>query len=103
MIKRAGLYSGITISVVIFILVLAITLAGTGSVGDTVKSEGLVAVTRMVKRAVVECYALEGEYPPNIEYLEQFYGIDYNSEKYVVYYQSLGDNIMPQIKVMGRS
>lgn len=56
----------------------------------------------VLKRAIIECYALEGTYPPNIHYLESYYGIVISHEKYIVYYDIFASNIMPEFKVIER-
>ena len=54
------------------------------------------------KKAVVQCYAIEGEYPPNVEYLEEHYGLEYNREKYFIDYEIFASNVMPNIDVFER-
>lgn len=53
-----------------------------------------------IRRAAVTCYANEGIYPPNVEYLQIHYGIQIDDERYVVYYDSFADNLMPEITVV---
>lgn len=52
-----------------------------------------------VLRSAVQCYAIEGFYPPNIEYLEDNYGLIYDRDKYVVSYSIFASNIMPDVEV----
>lgn len=52
-----------------------------------------------IKRSAVQCYAFEGFYPPNIEYLEQNYGLIVDHDKYVISYSVFASNIMPEIMV----
>ena len=58
-----------------------------------------IGLEQAVRRAAVQCYALEGSYPSDLTYLEQHYGLMLNHDRYVVHYQSLGSNLMPQIAV----
>lgn len=53
-----------------------------------------------LRKAVVACYAIEGAYPPSIEYLVETYGIQYNREKYVIKYEYIGSNLIPDITVL---
>ena len=55
-----------------------------------------------VKNASLTCYAVEGMYPENLEYLKQHYNLSYNEDKYVVYYEPFASNLMPSIKVAER-
>lgn len=52
-----------------------------------------------IKRSAVQCYAIEGFYPPNIEYLEDNYGLVVNHDNYVVSYNIFASNIMPEIEI----
>ena len=39
---------------------------------------------KAVARASVQCYAIEGRYPPSVEYLEENYAVQINRKKYNV-------------------
>lgn len=51
------------------------------------------------RKAVVQCYAIEGMYPPDVEYLEENYGLEYNHEKYFIDYEIFASNVMPNLDV----
>ncbi|MDR1042542.1 MAG: hypothetical protein LBL54_01395 [Clostridiales Family XIII bacterium] len=53
-----------------------------------------------VVRATVQCYSLEGRYPPDLEYLEKNYGLTLDKDKYLYHYETVGENIMPRIKLL---
>ncbi|NLC84251.1 MAG: hypothetical protein GX749_04135, partial [Ruminococcaceae bacterium] len=48
------------------------------------------------------CYALEGAYPPALEYLEANYGLIIDRENYDYYYEVVGANIRPIIEVQSK-
>ncbi len=52
-----------------------------------------------VRKAAIECYAVEGVYPSKLEYLEEQYGVSYDKEKYGVEYGCWSSNVMPVIVV----
>ena len=58
------------------------------------------ALKKAVVRATVQCYAIEGRYPPSVEYLEENYGIDINRKKYNVFYDGFASNVMPEITII---
>ena len=93
-------YLGIVISVFIFMVMIIVLLSGLGAAKKMAQSEGLANTTQAIKRAIVECYALESAYPPNVEYIEENYGVQINREKYIVYYQASGMNTMPKVQVL---
>ena len=55
-----------------------------------------------LRRGCVACYAAEGVYPPNLEYLEDHYGIRVDEERYAVFYSAFADNLMPDVTVVVR-
>ena len=52
-----------------------------------------------IRRASVQCYAIEGRYPPSVDYLEENYGILIDRDKYDVFYSGFASNFMPDITV----
>jgi len=51
-------------------------------------------------RAAAACYASEGAYPPDVDYLRQHYGVQYEESRFVVIYQATASNLMPDITVL---
>ncbi len=83
------------------LLLLPLTLSYAAQhVGQRTASESLEVVRRSLDRAVVECYALEGFYPPDLDYLKERYGITIDETLYYVDYFYLGSNLMPDITVL---
>ena len=46
------------------------------------------------------CYAAEGFYPPNLDYLEEHYGVQIDKRHFVVHYTAIAENLMPDITVL---
>ena len=63
-------------------------------------SEGRQQLEDAVRRSAVACYAAEGIYPPNVEYLEEHYGIQVDRERYTVMYEVFASNLMPDVTVL---
>jgi hypothetical protein len=63
----------------------------------------LAVVENAIRRAAVQCYALEGSYPPELSYLEEHYGIQLDYSRYDFLYSTFGSNIIPQIKVFEKT
>ena len=63
------------------------------------EEEKFEILTDAIKRSAVQCYAIEGFYPPSIEYLEDKYGLVVDHDKYVISYSIFASNIMPEIEV----
>lgn len=55
-----------------------------------------------LRRSCVACYAAEGSYPTDLEYLKERYGIQVDEERYTVIYSPVAPNLMPDITVLER-
>ncbi|MBP3926404.1 MAG: hypothetical protein J6D13_04380 [Clostridium sp.] len=98
--KQKSLFSGILISVLIFAAVLTLFLQSVDRLRERTLTDRLNALTDAIRRASVQCYSIEGRYPPSVEYLEEHYGIVIDHERYNVFYDGWASNIMPDITVL---
>ena len=64
------------------------------------KSEDMDKLEDVLRRAAVACYAAEGIYPPDLEYLQERYGVQIDEKRYVVDYMAIADNLMPDITIL---
>ncbi|MCI2048785.1 MAG: hypothetical protein LKJ76_03590 [Lachnospiraceae bacterium] len=73
---------------------------GLGSLGrrDSARSKALLASA--IERDITECYALEGTYPPSLSYMEEHYGLTYDSASFYVDYQPVAANIRPDYTII---
>ena len=53
-----------------------------------------------LKKSTVACYAIEGAYPPSLDYLIENYGIQINDARFIVKYEYQASNLMPDITVL---
>ena len=88
------------LSLIFTIIVLIFCLIGIHSVDNSTTQKQLESLENAVYRGVVQCYALEGTYPPNLDYLKEHYGLTYDTEKYFVDYQIFSSNMMPDITII---
>ena len=71
-----------------------------GTLGERAGQEGLAQAEQAIRRAAVECYALEGWYPDSLDYLCAHYGVRVDTSRYLVDYQFVASNLMPDITVL---
>ena len=71
-----------------------VSRVGKGS--DTAQTQFVVDA---VHNAALTCYAVEGAYPSNLDYLRQNYGLAYDQSRYMVRYSAFASNLMPDISV----
>lgn len=83
-----------------FGIVVGIFLNGVTSLLHRAETEGAETLRQGITRACVQCYAIEGRYPPSVAYLEERYGIQIDEERYNVFYSGFASNLMPDITVI---
>ena len=66
------------------------------------EAEGRQQLEEALRRTAVSCYAAEGFYPPNVDYMVQHYGLQYDERTYRVHYEFFASNLMPEITVVER-
>ena len=68
----------------------------------TIPKEARSTLERALTRSITQCYALEGTYPPDINYLTDHYGLTYDSDYYYIDYQYIGSNLRPDVTIIER-
>lgn len=66
------------------------------------REEGAAAIRQTVEQTALQCYVVEGAYPPDIAYMEDHYGLQINHEDYYVTYEAFASNLPPTVKVTER-
>ena len=78
-------------------------IVGVNTVDDTTSSEQAKSLETAVRRSIAQCYAVEGTYPPSLEYLEEHYGLLYDTDSFYIDYTAIGSNIMPDITILPKT
>lgn len=86
-----------------FVILLLLFLQGISSVGDTALDKQQESLETALSRSISQCYAVEGVYPPSLDYLKEHYGLTYDDDLFFVDYQVFGSNLMPDVTVLKRS
>lgn len=71
--------------------------------GSGQREESLEQAEAAVRRACVACYATEGVYPPDLDYLKEHYGLQLDTSEYIVHYHATASNLMPDIAVLPKN
>lgn len=61
------------------------------------------SLSHALNRGITECYALEGIYPPDLDYLRDHYGLTYDPDLFHVDYRPLGSNLYPDVTIIERT
>lgn len=92
-------WRSLAISAVLLMIVVAALCFAANDVLTGTRQERLEIAKQSVVRAAVNCYAIEGIYPPNLSYLKEHYGLSVDEREYIVHYEAFASNVMPIIEV----
>jgi hypothetical protein len=96
----SGFLHGVGGSVLVFILVLVVFLFAIGRMGEQTVEEQRQYLEDAIDRSMLQCYVTEGRYPGSFDYLQEKYGIVYDSTHFRVDYTAYGSNMRPQVTVV---
>ena len=68
--------------------------------GSSYNERRLDEIRNTLLSCVSQCYALEGAYPPDLQYLEDNYGLIMDKSRYIYHYEMFASNIFPDVKVL---
>lgn len=91
------------IPILLFITLFVLFFVSVNRVGQTSIEKQKESLDIAIHRDIVHCYAVEGVYPPSLDYLKEHYGLTYNEDMFFVDYQPIGSNILPDYTIILRS
>lgn len=81
-----------------FIVIILTGLSSYESRFDGIETD---RIRETVEKYAIQCYATEGAYPPNIQYLSDHYGLIIN-DRYIYLYEPIAENIKPIVQILLR-
>ena len=87
------------LSISVFLAVILVFGVYVHGMSGRAEAETAANLERAIKRATIQCYAVEGRYPASVDYLVKNYGIQIDEDRFNVFYEGFASNIMPQITV----
>lgn len=87
-------------NILVILAVLVWFVSGVSRLESGRQEQGKKQLEEAVRRTVVACYSVEGFYPPNVEYMQQHYGLQYDSDNYDIRYEIAASNLMPGITIL---
>lgn len=94
--------SGINYAIVCIILIVLFWIGVNNFYKSTVsyQEDTLILV---LQKDIAQCYAIEGFYPPDLDYLRDHYGLVYDSDIFTIDYTAFGSNIYPDVTILNKS
>ena len=86
--------------IVLCALVLACGYFAFSGSGKDLDEETVTSIRDAIRRSALQCYVVEGVYPPDLAYLQDHYGLQVNTDNYYVVYEAFASNVPPTINVI---
>ena len=90
-------------SLILLLVIGVFFLSAVSRLEDDRREAGKQQLETVLRRTAVSCYASEGFYPPDVAYMQEHYGLQFDEETYIVRYERPASNWMPDITVLERS
>lgn len=87
-------------SILLVLAVIAFFVACVTRLETGRQAQGKQQLEEAVRRTVVTCYSVDGFYPPNVQYMQDHYALQYDEKKYTIRYEVFASNLMPDITVL---
>lgn len=97
--KSRGNNRGLVIAGLVFLLLALLFVLTTALSARQNAARETEVLDRALRRAIVTCYAVEGRYPPSLDYIDENYGVSVDETRYVVFYDAFAANVMPTVRV----
>ena len=81
-------------------VVFVFFFSGLNNVSEEISEQGRSKLEDAVRRSAVACFAAEGAYPPDVDYMIEHYGLSIDESRYIVHYEIFAENLMPDITVL---
>ncbi len=101
--NKKGILKRFNYSWIIFALVILFFIYGLGRLSTYNAANQKEILTDAITRDVIHCYSIEGSYPPSLEYIEAHYGLTYDHDRFIIDYEPIGSNIMPNVTIIERT
>ena len=88
------------LSIVFLALLLSILIYGVSYISEATVKEQQHSLETALQRSVIQCYAVEGTYPPSLDYIKTHYGLTYDEDTFFVDYTIVGSNLLPDITII---
>ena len=98
--RERGQNRGLLSAVIVVVLLAAVFLFSLSLSSRKNEVHEREMMSDALRRAIVTCYAVEGKYPPDLDYIYENYGVRIDASRYVVFYDVIAANVMPSVEVM---
>lgn len=87
-------------SFLFFLLLFIFFLYWIFQIDHMAEDKKLESLELALQHDIVHCYAVEGIYPPSLDYLVDHYGLIYDHDDFYIDYRPIGSNIYPDYEII---
>lgn len=99
-IKKRNMHRVVVALVVALFAAALLTLSQHAT--SSLQNQAAESLKNSIQNYANQCYAVEGAYPPSLDYLVERYGLVVNRDDYFVTYDAYAENIAPTVTVVPR-
>ncbi len=99
---RRSVNKGLIAATALFVCAAALFIFVLSRTDATSRARQEEQLEQALIRAAVTCYAVEGRYPEDLDYISEKYGVTVDAARYTVSYDIIGSNLMPVINVSAK-
>ncbi|MDE6208505.1 MAG: hypothetical protein K2M73_02390 [Lachnospiraceae bacterium] len=97
--KKKSIENSLLLTVIVFVAVIIFFAIAFSNVTREVDSNEVKTLITALDNAVVTNYAINGVYPESLSEIEEKYGVIIDYDRFIVQYDIISTNIMPNISV----
>ncbi len=98
--RRSRFHLKITASLFLLVLWIILFTAMADNLRDRSAVQQEASLQLAIDHAITSCYALEGMYPPDLQYMKDHYGLVYDESLFYVDYQPIASNMRPMVYIL---
>jgi len=98
--KRRWLKGALVIGAGLFLILGAMLVYRKSGIREDIEKRRAASVKEAILNAAFQCYAVEGVYPEDMAYLQEYYGLMVNTKRYFISYDCCASNEPPEVMVL---
>lgn len=87
-------------AILLFVVLFCAFIFGISLISNETTEKQSESLELAISRSIAHCYAAHGFYPESLDYIIDNYGISYDSDKYFIDYNVIGENMFPDVTII---
>ena len=100
--KKSGKIKKRIIAAGVLFLLVFFCFFAVNDMMQKIREQKIDAIRENILSTAVQCYTVEGVFPPNLAYMEEQYGLVVDKDAYIITYDAFSSNVLPDVRVLVR-